>query len=134
MVFNGFLQPGSTVSIDVTSTGVGRLDAWIDFNGDGDWADNGEQIFDSRSLSRGENRLTFTVPENANEGDTFARFRLSSAGGLNFNGAAADGEVEDYAVSIVGDIAAVNDAFSSEGTLDVLALSLIHISEPTRPY
>ena len=124
VVFNGFLQPGSTVSIDVTSTGVGRLDAWIDFNGDGDWADNGEQIFDSRSLSRGENRLTFTVPENANEGDTFARFRLSSAGGLNFNGAAADGEVEDYAVSIVGDIAAVDDAFSSEGTLDVLANDL----------
>jgi hypothetical protein len=33
-------------------------------------------------------------------GLTYARFRLSTAGGLNPLGAAADGEVEDYQVNI----------------------------------
>ncbi|MEX0819803.1 MAG: trypsin-like serine protease, partial [Pirellulaceae bacterium] len=39
-VFNkNFFTP-----IDVTFTGTGVLEAWIDFNGDGDWDDPGEQI------------------------------------------------------------------------------------------
>ena len=116
-----YLQAGTTMSIDVTATASGgKLDAWIDFNGDGDWSDSGEQIFDTESLARGENRLTFDIPEDANEGTTYARFRLSSAGGLNFTGGADDGEVEDYRLTIIGEIAAMNDTFGSEGTLDVL--------------
>ena len=124
VVFNSALQAGETITIDVTATAAGRLDAWIDFNGDGDWSDSGEQIFDTRSLSAGENRLTITVPSGANQGDTYARFRLSSAGGLNFTGNAPDGEVEDYLVTIVGAIAAVDDSYSSEGDLNVTANDL----------
>ena len=45
--------------------------------------------------------LSFTVPLGASSGLTFARFRLSSAGGLLPTGAAADGEVEDYRVEIL---------------------------------
>ncbi|MFK7819545.1 MAG: GEVED domain-containing protein, partial [Planctomycetaceae bacterium] len=116
-----YLQAGTTTTIDVTASATGgKLDAWIDFNGDGDWADSGEQIFDTQSLSRGENTLTFAVPEGVKEGTTYARFRLSSAGGLNFNGPADDGEVEDYKLTIIGEIAAMNDTFGDEGTLDVL--------------
>ena len=45
-------------------------------------------------------RLLFTVTDHAASGDTYARFRLSTAGGLAPTGLAADGEVEDYRVTI----------------------------------
>ena len=80
------------------------LDAWIDFNGDGDWADAGEQIFSSHDLgtTNGVQSLPFAVPQDTGDniayGTTYARFRLSSAGGLLPTGPADDGEVEDHPV------------------------------------
>ncbi len=47
---NGTIQVGAldaTVTVNVQSA-AGKLDAWIDFNGDGSWGGPGEQIFDSR--------------------------------------------------------------------------------------
>ncbi len=78
-----------------------KLDGWVDFNGDGSFGGPGEQIFDSLDVIEGANPLSFVVPEGAIAGDTYARFRLSSAGGLAPIGSAADGEVEDYLVSII---------------------------------
>ena len=49
----------------------------------------------------GNNALAVMVPTNAALGVSFARFRLSTAGNHAVTGAAADGEVEDYRVSIV---------------------------------
>src|SRR5205085_85588 len=40
------------------------------------------------------------VPSTARLGTSFARFRLSTVGGLKTTGVATDGEVEDYAVLI----------------------------------
>lgn len=40
--------------------------------------------------------LILTVPANAQPGDVFARFRISSDSGLGMMGLASDGEVEDY--------------------------------------
>lgn len=102
--FTGFTT-GYDTSINVTATGVtalqpGYLDAWIDFNGDGDWNDAGEKIADSVALIDGPNNVSVHVPANAAAGDTHARFRLSSAGGLSPGGSAADGEVEDYRIVI----------------------------------
>ena len=51
-------------------------------------------------MAAGTNTVTFAVPMNAVQGTTFARFRLTSAGGLAATGEAADGEVEDYAVTL----------------------------------
>src|SRR5207247_896664 len=48
----------------------------------------------------GTSSLTFTPPSTALGGSTFARFRLSTAGGLSPTGVATDGEVEDYNVSL----------------------------------
>jgi hypothetical protein len=61
----------------------------------------GDQIFTNQMLVAGSNLLSFQVPLTPAPQDTFARFRLSRDGGLNFDGPAADGEVEDYAVSLV---------------------------------
>jgi hypothetical protein len=78
----------------------GFLDAWLDFNGDGAWG-AGDQIFMNQPLLPGLNSaLCFPVPPSARLGPTFARFRLSSIGGLAPAGPAPDGEVEDYLVTI----------------------------------
>jgi hypothetical protein len=89
------------VTVNVATTG-GRLDAFFDFNRDGDFADAGEKVFDNRQLSTTSttNFLEFQMPQSAQTGITFARFRISSAGGLGPAGPAADGEVEDYRVAI----------------------------------
>ena len=95
------LAPGSQIMITATATLIGKLDAWVDFNGDGDWDDEGEQIFDSIDLSEGTNELPVDVPTSAKTGNSFARFRISSNGNLEPFGLAQGGEVEDYKVRIV---------------------------------
>lgn len=95
------LSSQACVNVFLTAgTNGGKLDAWIDFNRNGAW-DAGEQVFASQALVPGLNtNLCFNVPAGAALGQTFARFRLSSAGGLPTTGYASDGEVEDYRVRI----------------------------------
>lgn len=94
-------QPLAAVTVNVQNAPVGaRLDAWIDFNGDGSWDGAGEQIFGSYSVVEGDNVLAFSLPSNIIAGGTFARVRLSTGGGLRTGGAALDGEVEDYSLVI----------------------------------
>jgi VCBS repeat-containing protein len=99
----GFLSPYVQRDIVVTASSDGLLDAWIDFNRDGDWDDVAEQIFASQQLLAGANTLTIDTPfaPDFKVGDSFARFRISSTGGLTPTGLVADGEVEDYAVDLV---------------------------------
>lgn len=93
--------PGRLANFIVTASTTGYLDAWFDFNADGDWLDPGEQVFGSLILSPGPNNLTIFVPITATVGTrAIARFRFSSVGGLSYEGPAADGEVEDYSVLI----------------------------------
>ena len=96
------LYVGSSIaSLDVEVNGSCLLDAWMDFNQDGDLSDAGEQIFTSTAVVNGLNdNLSFTVPAGAVAGDTFARFRCSGAGGLSPTGPALDGEVEDYVFTV----------------------------------
>jgi hypothetical protein len=91
----------SSVIVDVQNAPTGAmLDAWIDFNGDGSWDAPDERIAASLRLVAGANTVAFATPAGARSGVTFARFRLSTAGGLNDVGVAADGEVEDVALTI----------------------------------
>ena len=86
------------VGITLTSpTGTGQLDAWLDLNRNGTW-EPAEQIITNQTILSGSNYLCFPVPCTARPVTNYARFRLSSAGGLLPAGAAADGEVEDYQV------------------------------------
>jgi hypothetical protein len=95
----------STADLRVVASAAGALNAWIDFNADGDWADPGEQIFSNRALLAGANLLSFAVPSGATPTNrTFARFRISSAGSVSFTGSANDGEVEDYAMEILPEL------------------------------
>lgn len=100
VVFVSPLIPGFTAFVDVHASVPGMLDAWVDFNANGSWADGGEQIFISFPLVPGINNLALIVPPGATSGGVFARFRFSTSGGLSFTGQASDGEVEDYEVLI----------------------------------
>ncbi|MGN6544443.1 MAG: Ig-like domain-containing protein, partial [Aureliella sp.] len=103
----GIFNRGIMTDVTVTLNSPGFVDAWIDFNADGDWNDPGEQILSSAEFRASTLTQTFhiTVPANspipATATTSFARFRSSSTGGLLPTGLAVDGEVEDYKVTIV---------------------------------
>ena len=104
VVFTTDLTAGETAIVDVTASTIGVLNAWIDYNADGDWDDTGEQVFVDQALASGLNTLPFDVPLGTVESRTFARFRFSRMRGLQYNGPAMDGEVEDYQVEIIGTV------------------------------
>ena len=79
VVFASGLQAGETAELVVSALQLnvspGYFNGWMDFNGNGNWNDPGEQIFTNQRLADGNNRLFFDVPASATEGLTFARFR-----------------------------------------------------------
>lgn len=91
----------ATLLVDASMRG--KLDAWIDFDRNGIFDHPTEHLTDgvSFSLATGENLLSFTIPVGASAGTSYARFRISSEGGLLPTGPADDGEVEDYVVTLV---------------------------------
>jgi hypothetical protein len=95
----GKLGDTATVTLSGAPTGA-KLSAWIDFDHDGSFGGLGEQVADNLVVNNGGNPLTFDIPATAIAGQTYARFRLSTAGNLGPKGAALDGEVEDYAVNV----------------------------------
>ncbi len=104
LVLQSNLAPGRSATFVLNVQGVSGthfVNAWIDFNADGDWSDPGEQIAtDFAVTAAGNHMLSFAVPDAAVLGDTYTRLRLSSTAGLSFTGSADDGEVEDYLVTI----------------------------------
>ncbi|MCA9259974.1 MAG: VCBS repeat-containing protein, partial [Planctomycetales bacterium] len=97
------LQVGATAVLEIlvgdAPTGA-RLDAWIDFDADGSWAGSRERIATSWPVVDGVNLLPVPIPSDALAGETYARFRLSTSGGLLVTGESDDGEVEDYRIAI----------------------------------
>ena len=119
VVFTSALNPGNNEGMDVTTSANCTLSAWIDFNGDGDWADAGEDIFPGgQVLAAGVNSLIFAVPAGATIGSTFARFRVTTDGAVSFTGSATDGEVEDYAVIIITAVPEINVQGNSNTIVD----------------
>lgn len=99
VVFFGPPIPDTLATVEVTVSTSCNLNAWIDFNQDGDWEDVGEQIFTDQLVNSGLNSLTFDTPSDAGVAGTFySRFRVSTVGGDSYNGFADDGEVEDHLV------------------------------------
>ncbi|NLX97861.1 MAG: matrixin family metalloprotease, partial [Rhodopirellula sp.] len=104
------------------------VNAWIDFDGDGDWDSVGieEHILDGKLLEASDYvgdhadgivRLYFDVPVDAQLGETNLRVRLGTEPGLSYTGMAVDGEVEDHRVTIVTAPEDYGDAPDSYGTL-----------------
>ena len=87
----------------VTASTDAKLDAWIDFDRNGEFDHPDEHLGGGISLDlvAGKNIVAAAVPVGSEVGATFARFRLSTAGGLLPTGVAQDGEVEDYRITIL---------------------------------
>jgi VCBS repeat-containing protein len=103
-VTHGLLNQFLDTQFTITASGEGYLNAWIDYNQDGDWEDPGEHIFVDVALEPGVNAgpsLVTRTAAGALPGLTHARFRFSSVRGLSPTGLAEDGEVEDYVVNIL---------------------------------
>ncbi len=128
VTFQSLLR-GQTTLVDVTvSAAEGLLDGWVDFNGDGDWLDSGEQVFASLPLEMGLNQLMFEVPSGASEGATFSRFRLSTEGGLSPTGNANSGEIEDYRNTIYTNSAPTLDRPTDSNIEEDAAAQTVNLS------
>ncbi len=103
------LIPGEQAQVAVSVVGSGYLDAWFDFNHDGNWGqmvdgswvdDSGERVFSG--LVSGPSLLYVTVPQTAVPGNTIARFRIqeATAGAMTPLGLAYSGEVEDHLFTV----------------------------------
>ncbi|MEE4660633.1 MAG: LruC domain-containing protein [Halieaceae bacterium] len=93
------LAAGETALIEVTASGAGFLNAWIDFDRNGRF-DAGEQVASGQEVTAGSNLLSLSVPVWTQPGNSWSRFRLSSVANLGTDGGAPDGEVEDHPVTL----------------------------------
>jgi hypothetical protein len=135
VLFSG-MAPGHNTFVTVTASAPGFLNAWVDFNGNGSWADAGDQVFTNTALVAGGNWLTFAVSSNAPwGGNLFARFRFNSTGNLSYTGFAADGEVEDYQVTTdrlpTADLGDAPDSSNSHGLTAMTAYPGVPANFPT---
>ncbi len=115
---------GSFGQFDILASASGVLQAWIDFDADGDWSTPGDQIATDMPLSTGLNSLAVPVPSTAALGPTYARFRFGSELGILPTGLAIDGEVEDHLLIIYqsgpsGDIVITNITHSAADEMTI---------------
>jgi|GEM_PF-3176543 len=76
------------------------IKAWIDWNGDGDFLDAGEQVFAPSIPISVKTKFWVTVPAGTSAGNKRLRIALRSDKSPNACGAFTYGEVEDYTVNI----------------------------------
>ncbi|MGI9579252.1 MAG: PKD domain-containing protein, partial [Microthrixaceae bacterium] len=96
------LNPGDSASVALTpgfagSTYSENWAIWIDYNGDGDFTDGGEQVFTGSSNSTLNGN--FTVPGSAS-GSTVMRVAMNWSASPDSCGDFTYGEVEDYTVEL----------------------------------
>lgn len=94
------LQTGLDAMIKVEASTQGYLTSWFDWNQDGDFLDDGEQVHHDELLEAGSNTLVFSVDLNAQQGVSWSRFRFSQQQGLTSSGGSTSGEVEDHQIVV----------------------------------
>jgi VCBS repeat-containing protein len=100
--FNSWFNANALATpVVITASTSGFVDAWIDWNQDNDFEDAGERILISQPVIAGANTFYVSTPATAKIGDTTARFRLSSTGGLFTYGLGIGGEVEDHMIEVL---------------------------------
>ena len=139
----GFLNPldRAGTSVDISVAGSGLLQVWIDYNQNGIFEENDKehppQLTDIPVTGNAETgefvTINIPVPEDAVEGVTWMRVRISESGGLTAGGVAVGGEVEDYQVEVISiglpnpvddPTNATDYTIPERGTLDTLAAGL----------
>ncbi|MCB9872810.1 MAG: tandem-95 repeat protein [Planctomycetaceae bacterium] len=137
-IFPGSANGEITVSIQTGGYSPGRINAWLDFNRDGDWDDAGEHIVIDQRAGDGDHVLKFAVPAAAKSGETYLRVRYGYGRNMKPTGSDIAGEVQDHRVRILSESPlAVDDQFTvTQGggatTFDVLLNDLQSLSPPLR--
>lgn len=142
VVFVTPIIPGKAATVQITtrvpSSAPGFVNAWFDWNADGDFSDAGERGIQGQQRGSGTFTFTVNVPATAKIGATFARFRYGPESDLASFGASASGEVEDYKLNILNEKPTpYNDRFtvtqfSSNNRLDVLANDVRGVNGPIK--
>jgi len=91
---------GDIAFLTVNAAAYGVLNAWADYNGDGDWLDFGERVFIDMPCYTGNNNLAFNIPASTSTKTVGMRFRIAPVAGLRPTGIAIGGEVEDMAIQM----------------------------------
>jgi len=99
------LTPGQTFRLPlgyVNTTGnTAHIEAWVDWNGDGDFNDTNEMVIDIDDTIGFPSYLEFTIPNTATKSTLLGlRIRLSNTDNMTPYGIIAQGEVEDYLIEI----------------------------------
>jgi PKD repeat protein len=97
------VSKGSSVSVSLTpgftsSSYTEYWKIWVDYNGDGDFSDSGEEVFSGTGSSTVSG--SFTVPTSASTGSTRMRVIMKYNGYASSCGTFTYGEVEDYTLNI----------------------------------
>ncbi|MCB1622442.1 MAG: DUF11 domain-containing protein [Thiothrix sp.] len=107
IILPAFTQ-GQSAIITASVTGAGGyLQGWIDWNGDGVFGSDEQVAANLQDNQSGDTdntsgviRFVVNVPATSLLNQTFARFRWSTAQGLDSTTTATNGEAEDYALTI----------------------------------
>ena len=73
---------------------------WVDLNQDGDFQDEGENVFDSKGASVGEATGSLVVPVGSRSGQTRMRVSMRYSTAPPICGRFSYGEVEDYTITL----------------------------------
>jgi hypothetical protein len=81
----------------------GFVDAWVDFNRDGDWQDPTDRVLSRIAVTAGKNIIPFTVPSGMSLGSMNARFLLTQDGADTATDILASGEFSnDLSITLEG--------------------------------
>lgn len=97
--------PGNTLrlplSVANTTGKTAYIEAWIDWNGDGDFADTNEQVAVLDDNTPFPSALTISIPTTAQQNQPLGfRIRLSNTANMTPYGTISSGEVEDYLITV----------------------------------
>jgi hypothetical protein len=93
---------GGSVDVVVSGcSGTCRISGWVDWNGNSDFSDTGDNVLSDVAVTNGTPTHTFSIPSGTDTTDTsfFARFRICETTGVCNTVDATDvinGEVEDH--------------------------------------
>ncbi len=101
------IRPGGTIrlplSVTNTTGDTAYIEAWIDWNGDGDFNETNEMVVDYKDNKDGvfPNFMDISVPKNVTIGSLLGfRVRLSNTDNMTPYGRINSGEIEDYLIGI----------------------------------
>jgi hypothetical protein len=111
-------QAGSfTVTLRNTTGASAYLNAWIDFNNNGNFEEAGEKVMSSQVIANGATSqvVSFTTPAAAKVAIVGLRLRLTQTATMTSVGNGGVGEVEDYRIGIDCPVITVNPPTVAEG-------------------